>query len=95
MFRYDLLCHKIDKFLTCGFAYLVWPAFWSQGPVWPDNGEIDIIEGVSSNNRLSTCICERSLTRACLIFVFIISFLLPKSLTGEFGDREPYLAAHT
>lgn len=24
----------------------VWPAFWSQGQVWPDDGEIDLIEGV-------------------------------------------------
>ncbi|KAI5981053.1 glycoside hydrolase family 16 protein [Pisolithus orientalis] len=25
----------------------VWPAFWSFGPKWPDDGEIDIIEGIN------------------------------------------------
>ena len=25
----------------------VWPAWWMSGPLWPQNGEIDVIEGIN------------------------------------------------
>lgn len=37
-----------------------WPAFWTFGPNWPDNGEIDIIEGVNAQTTDQVTLHTRS-----------------------------------
>lgn len=47
---YDHGLYVVDVAHMPGSICGTWPAFWSVGPSWPENGEIDIIEGVNKNN---------------------------------------------
>ncbi|GAA5861817.1 hypothetical protein JCM3774_001312 [Rhodotorula dairenensis] len=39
----------IADILRMPFGCATWPAYWTNGPNWPDGGEIDIVEGVHND----------------------------------------------
>lgn len=49
--KYNHALVVIDLDHVPGNACGIWPAFWTTGPNWPNNGEIDIIEGVNMQSQ--------------------------------------------
>lgn len=47
---YDYGLYVADVAHMPGSICGAWPAFWSVGPKWPENGEVDIIEGVNTDS---------------------------------------------
>ncbi|WVO18314.1 hypothetical protein L204_106029 [Cryptococcus depauperatus] len=46
--RYNIGTVWVMDAVHLPYGCSVWPAYWTQGPDWPEHGEIDIIEGVNA-----------------------------------------------
>ena len=74
---YDYGLYVADVAHMPGSICGAWPAFWSVGPKWPDNGEVDIIEGVNMGNSNEVVLHTSG---SCT--------MEPQDMTGELTDLE-------
>ncbi|KAJ3822968.1 glycoside hydrolase family 16 protein [Lentinula raphanica] len=72
----------IASFYAMPWGCATWPAFWTVGPNWPDQGEIDIIEGVNLNTHNQLTLHSGS-GSACTIESSFSSLISANSTIGN------------
>ncbi|KAI0674444.1 concanavalin A-like lectin/glucanase domain-containing protein [Trametes maxima] len=76
--RYDYGSLWVFDATHLPYGCSVWPAFWTKGPNWPYDGEIDIVEGI---NLMSANQMAVHTTQGCVTSGDIIQ-------SGTIGDRD-------
>jgi len=76
---------------SCG----LWPAFWFLGPNWPENGEIDIIEGINTQQSNFVVLHTAKTCKVANTGALASTKLLLPECQGHIGCKQQPQGEHT